>query len=346
MVQNGRMPPAQPLCARERLGIRQDADAGLSILICRPNTRLGNTLLMTPLIEEIETRLPNARVEVLSACPVAHEVFQAFPAVHRVHQLPFRGVRHPLKYVLTLLRAHRTRYDLIIDPSQNSWTARFLTRRLSARVKIGFITARRPRPRGLDVGIPFAGAPRHMGAYPVYLLRRAVFELDADASRADDAKLSIRLTEAERAFGKQQLERLTGGGHPGPVVAVATHATGAKRFPVQWWQDMIRELNARLPAARVIEIRPPGGAASLPELPGYASRRVRQVAAVLEAASCFVCADSGLMHLGAATDTLTVGLFKVTLTELYAPRRGGSCAVTARDDAPDAVAGRIAQLLS
>lgn len=303
-------------------------------------------MLLTPLIEEIEATLPNARVDVLSACPSAHEVFQAFPGVYRVHQLPFRGVRHPLKYLLTLLRAHRTRYDLIIDPSQNSWTARFLTRRLAARVKIGFITARRPRPRGLDVGIAFAGAPRHMGAYPVYLLRRAVLGLDADAARADDAKLSIRLTEAERASGKEQLERLIPGGHPGPVVAVATHATGAKRFPVEWWRLMIEGVKARLPAARIIEIRPPGGTASLAQLPGYASRRVRQVAAVIEAASCFVCADSGLMHLGAATDTLTVGLFKVTLPELYAPRRGKSCAVTARDDAPDEVAGRIAQLLS
>jgi hypothetical protein len=52
------------------------------------------------------------------------------------------------------------------------------------------------------------------------------------------------------------------------------------------------------------------------------------------------------MHLGAATDTLTVGLFKVTQPALYAPRRGKSCAVTAHDDNPDAVSERVAELLS
>ncbi len=36
--------------------------ASATILICRPNTRLGNTLLMTPLLEEIEAALPSARV--------------------------------------------------------------------------------------------------------------------------------------------------------------------------------------------------------------------------------------------------------------------------------------------
>lgn len=344
MVQNGRMSPVEPRTARENSGDPHIADAAPSILICRPNTRLGNTLLMTPLVEEIAAAMPHARVDVLSACPAAREVFQSFPVVNRVYQLPFRGVRHPLKYLLTLLRVRRTRYEVILDPSPNSWTARFLTRWLSGRTKVGF-THRRGN-KGVDIGIPFAGAPRHMGAYPVYLLRRTLLDLDADAARADDAKLSIRLTEAERAFGTEQLKRLIGETCPDPVVAVATHATGAKQFPLAWWRSLIQDLRARLPSARIIEIRPPGGTASLPALPGYASRRVRQVAAVIGAASCFVCADSGLMHLGAATDTLTVGLFKVTLPELYAPRRGKSCAVTARDDAPGAVAAQIIRLLS
>lgn len=339
------MPPAEPLPAPPHTpGVRPAVGAAPSILICRPNTRLGNTVLMTPLVEEIEATLPGARVDILSACPAASEVFQGFASVRRVHQLPFRGVRHPLRYLLTLLRVRRNRYDIILDPSPNSWTARFLTRWLDARTKVGFTQPR--RRQGVDVSIPFEGAPRHMGAYPVYLLRRTLLDLDADSARVDDAKLSIRLSEAERAAGRGALENLLGAGHSGPVIALATHATGAKRFPLEWWRGMIRELLVRLPAARLIEIRPPGGSASLPELPGFASRRIREVAALIEAAGCFVCADSGLMHLGAATDALTVGLFKVTLSELYAPRRGSSCAVTARDEDPGAVAGRIAQLLS
>jgi heptosyltransferase III len=316
--------------------------ADATILICRPNTRLGNTLLMTPLVEEIEATLPSARVEILTACPSAHEVFQQFPSVRRVHQLPFRGFHHPLRHLLTLLRARRVRYDILIDPSPRSWTARFLTRHLAARLKLGF--ARAGEAEGIDVSVPFVGAPVHMGDYPVYLLRRGILGLDDAAARAETPTLSIRLTDAERFAGRQEIGRILAARSPGPVIAVAAHATGAKQFSVDWWRRMIASVQAQLPAAQVIEIRPPNGAAALAELPGYSSRRVRHVAAVLEAADCFVCADSGLMHLGAATDATTVGLFKVTEPRLYAPRRGASCALTASDAAPERVAGRVAQL--
>jgi ADP-heptose:LPS heptosyltransferase len=317
--------------------------AGATILVCRPNTRLGNTLLMTPLLEEIEATLPSARVEILTACPAAHEVFQEFPSVTRVHQLPFRGFHHPLRHLLTLLSARRVRYDILIDPSPRSWTARFLTRHLSGRLKLGF--SRAGRAEGVDVSVPFAGAPVHMGDYPVYLLRRGIFGLDDAAARAQTPKLSIRLTAAECLAGRQEIERILGAGGSGPVVAVAAHATGAKQFSVDWWRRMIASLQARCPAARVIEIRPPNGVAALPELPAYYSRRIRQVAAVVAGAAGFVCADSGLMHLGAATDATTVGLFKVTDPRLYAPRRGASCAVTASDGAPAPVAETVARLL-
>lgn len=343
LVQNFRMLPAENLSAAGAADSSLCQEAGATILICRPNTRLGNTLLMTPLLEEIEARLPDARVEILTACPAAHEVFREFPCVKRVHQLPFRGVRHPLRHLATLLRVRRVRYDVLLDPCPRSWTSGFLTRRLAARIKVGFASAR--KRQGMDVSVPFRGAPPHMGAYPVYLLRRGLLKLTEDASMVEIPALSIRLTEAERRAGLEELQRLTTAGQ-GPVVAIAAHATGAKRFGVEWWRRMIRSLHERMPAAQLVEIRPPSGVAALPELPAYFSRRVRHVAAVLEAADCFVCADSGLMHLGAATDTTTVGLFKVTEPRLYAPRRGASCAVTASDSAPELVAEQVAHLLT
>ncbi len=319
--------------------------ARATVLICRPNTRLGNTLLMTPLLEEIEATLPEARVEILTACPAAPEVFREFPSVQRVHPLPFRGVRHPLRHLLTLLRARRVRYDILIDPCPRSWTSRFLTRHLlAARLKLGFASGH--KSAGVDVSVPFEDAPAHMGDYPVYLLRRGLLGRDEEAARAASPALSIRLTETERAAGKEELRRVLGAGGAGPVVAIAAHATGAKRFAVDWWRGMIASLHARIPAARVIEIRPPNGVAALPELPAYYSRRVRQVAAFVAAADCFVCADSGLMHLSAATDATTVGLFKVTEPRLYVPRRGASCALTASDGAPELVAERVAEILT
>jgi ADP-heptose:LPS heptosyltransferase len=337
------LPAELPSAPASAAGSPAQRYAGATILICRPNTRLGNTLLMTPLVEEIEATLPSARVEILTACPSAHEVFREFPSVTRVHQLPFRGFHHPLRHLLTLARVRRRRYDIVIDPSPRSWTARFLTRHMAAQLKLGF--SRAGKADGVDVGVPFTGAPVHMGDYPVYLLRRGIFGLDDVAARAESPTLNIRLTDAERLAGREEITRALGAVGSGPVVAVAAHATGAKQFSIDWWRRMIASLQAAGPRARVIEIRPPNGAAALPELPAYYSRRIRRVAAVLEAADCFVCADSGLMHLGAATDATTVGLFKVTDPRLYVPRRGASCALTASDGAPELVARRVGQLI-
>ncbi len=341
------MLPAELLSATaSAAGSPASSRADATILICRPNTRLGNTLLMTPLLEEIEARLPSARVEILTACPAAHEVFREFPSVRRVHQLPFRGVRHPVRHLLTLLRVRRIRYDILLDPCPRSWTARFLTRHLAAGLKLGFSSSQ--KGSGVDISVPFDGAPPHMGDYPVYLVRRGLFGLDEAAAGMPAPKLDIRLTAAERLAGSEDIKRALGAaaGSSGPVVAVAAHATGAKRFAIDWWRRMIASLQELVPAARVLEIRPPNGMAALPELPAYYSRRVRQVAAAVAAADCFVCADSGLMHLSAATDATTVGLFKVTEPRLYVPRRGASCALTASDAAPAQVAERVAQLLA
>ncbi|HEY1891181.1 MAG TPA: glycosyltransferase family 9 protein [Steroidobacteraceae bacterium] len=338
------LPAELPSAPASAAGSPAQRYAGATILICRPNTRLGNTLLMTPLVEEIEATLPSARVEILTACPSAQEVFREFPSVRRVHQMPFRGVRHPLRLLLTLLGVRRAHYDILIDPCPRSWTARFLTRHLPAHLKLGFAIA--GEADGIDISVPFAGAPPHMGDYPVYLLRRGLLGFDEEAARAPAPKLGIRLTEAERVAGRNELARVLGEGGSGPVVAVAAHATGAKQFDTGWWRRMIASFHPLAPSARVIEIRPPNGVAALPELPAYYSRHVRQVAAVLEAADAFVCADSGLMHLGAATDATTVGLFKVTEPRLYVPRRAASCAITASDQAPELVAEQVAQRLT
>ncbi len=314
--------------------------APAQILICRPNVRLGNTVLMTPLVAEIAARFPAAQVDVLTACNDAAAIFAGFPAVRRVLQFPRHGAGQPHRWLAVLLAAARTRYDLIIDPCPQSWTSRFLTRLLRGRVKIGFSTSY--KQRGTDIGIPLEQAPPHMGAWPVHLLR-AAFGLSS-GPQAAVPPLAVRLAPAEQAAGRHALEQLLKDTGTGPVVAIAADATGAKRLPPRWWRALFPQLRARVPTVRLLEIRPPSGVATFPELPGFASPRVREVAALIEATACFVCADSGLMHLGAATRTPTVGLFKVTDPRTYGPYGGLSTAVQVSED-PGDVAARVADIL-
>ncbi len=309
-----------------------------SILICRPNTRLGNTLLLTPLVQEIEQQLPGVSVEVLTAYPEAADVFREFPCVRRVHRLPLRGVRHPLAHVLTLLRARAQRYDLVLDPDPRSWSSRFAARLMRGAVKAGFSSTH--KPSGAHVSVPIAPAPPHMARFPVYLLRRAVLGQSAEQALGPTPPLDIRLTGEERAEGVRVLRDLVGDERP--VIALAAAATGAKRFAPQWWSALIPALREQARDCALIEIRPPSGQASFAQLPGFSSPRIRRVAAVIAACELFACADSGLMHLGAASGGATLGLFKVTDPQVYAPYGGRSGALRAQDDAPAQTAREIA----
>src|SRR5712671_3999162 len=55
------------------------------VLVCRPNGRLGNTLLLTPLLQELERVFPGAEIDIVSACPAAAEIFCEYPSVRTIH---------------------------------------------------------------------------------------------------------------------------------------------------------------------------------------------------------------------------------------------------------------------
>ena len=60
------------------------------ILIIRPNHRLGNNILMTPLLVELERMFPQARVDVLTGGGASHAVYQGYSRLGNFHALPAR----------------------------------------------------------------------------------------------------------------------------------------------------------------------------------------------------------------------------------------------------------------
>ena len=78
-------------------------DAGVfRILLCRASHSLGNTLLMTPLLREIEATWPGAEIDIVTRSQVADEVFGGYASVRHIVRLPRHGVRHPLQLLRDL----------------------------------------------------------------------------------------------------------------------------------------------------------------------------------------------------------------------------------------------------
>ncbi|WP_297518647.1 hypothetical protein [Flavobacterium sp.] len=58
------------------------------ILIIRPNHRLGNTLLITPIVAEKQQLFPTATVDLFVKGGIATEVFREYKQVDRILALP------------------------------------------------------------------------------------------------------------------------------------------------------------------------------------------------------------------------------------------------------------------
>lgn len=310
-------------------------EAGIRrVLVCRPNHRLGNLLLVTPLLRELQQILPAAKVDIVLAGDAGAGLFRTFRNVGCIHALSRRMVRHPLQTLRIAAQIRRARYDLVIDPCEGSQSSRWLTAIAHAKHVIDV-------PSG-DAPMHADSVPRHMAQSPVYLLRRALATPDADYPTLD-----IQLSPAEQQRGQQILRVLTSAGTSLPrVIGIFADATGAKCYPETWWVRCIEALRAHVPGVRIIEIAPPDGRSRLSSrVPNFFSPDIREVAAVISQMSCFISADCGVMHLACASGIPTLGLFSVTDIAKYTPYGHGSCAIDTRGKSPEDVAQLMARKL-
>lgn len=322
------------------------------IAVVRPNHRLGNTLLLTPLLQELGAHFPSAQIEVITASGDAAAVFERYPKITNL-QFPVRSYEHPLQVLALLGRLRRRRYDLAIDPMPRQRAGRFLLGWLRARDRLGYRWGVAWRDRALTHAADASGAPRHFAHLPLYLLRTAYLPrigVPSDPS-APMAPLDLRLTPAERAAGADRLAAaLRAAGvsqEPAPQsIALFAHATGQKGWSIEWWLQLIKVLRIKVPGARLIEIVPADRQPRLASVtPGLYTPQLRLLGATLAASSLLVIPDGGVLHLAEAGAARVLALFKTTDPSQYGPTRPGSEALWAPELSAEAVAASICALL-
>ncbi len=327
----------------------EHAQAVRSVVVLRPNYRLGNTLLLMPLVRELETRFPQARITLVSGFGGAASLFRGYERVSAQHCFYPKQLRQTLRTLWTL---RRQSFDLAIDPIIRSRTARALARYVRAREVVGYRWGSPRHDRVLThVGDPGI-TPEHFSQWPVWLLRSAYFGLSADEALAErPVPMDLRLTAEERQHGQRRLASAlaASGAHISadargrPAVALFANATGEKLYPVEWWRQLLACFRGS--NVQFVEIIPADGRPRLPEIPGLHTPDLRVLGATLAASSLLVIADSGVMHLAEAAGAPILGLFRTTPPGKYASLRVGSEALWGRDLVPEAAAARMRQLL-
>lgn len=330
--------PAGALCPPARLPA---ADIH-RILVCRSVRTLGDSLTLTPLLEELELRFPGAEIDLLSRCPVAGQIYGGRFAVGRVMQVPTHAAGHLLRTTRTLADMRRQHYDLVIDPDPQSQSGRLLAMLARARWSLGF--AGHHKSGALTHVVDASGSPRHKARAPVYLLRHA---LGMTSGEDVYPRMTLRLDEAELRRGREVLTRLLGkDGSVKPCIGVFANATGGKRFQRDWWDRFLPGVEEGAPDCAFIEVLPASGASLLGSRhPCFYSSDVRKMAAVMAQLTLFVGTDSGVMHLASAAGAPTVGLFCVTDPDEWGPYGEHDRALVASGDDPERAAAQTLAVL-
>ncbi|WP_241489642.1 glycosyltransferase family 9 protein [Lacinutrix algicola] len=282
------------------------------VLICRPNQRLGNMLLITPLIQELVATFPGCKIDLIVKGGVAKPVFQEYENVNNIIILPRKPFKELFKYLRIFFSVKLKKYDLVICGDKGSSSARILTYLSNAKYKVYGMLENEINEVKADY--------YHMAKNNVYHLRNYLQQTGHATITDPIAKLDLKLTESELVNGKTILDNSVIDSSK-KTILIFTFATGNKCYSKAWWSTFYTALKTKFGETyNILEVLPAENVSQIDFKAGsFYSKDIREIAAVIANAELFVGGDGGIMHLAAATKATTVGLFSVTPTHKYRP---------------------------
>jgi len=291
------------------------------VLISRPNHRLGNLLLITPLIQEVERCFPEARIDLFVKGGLSSVIFRNYSSIDRIIPLPRKPFSDLAGYLKAWMRLQKRSYDLVINVDMNSSSGRLSTQFARGKHKLfGEV---------LDEASWKKEDREHFGKRSVCALRSHSMP-GQQSPVADFPFMDLKLSPQELMQGNRLLKEMGFDGER--TISLFTYATGAKCYSESWWEAFYERLQAELPEYRFVEVLPVENISRLSfRLPTFYSRDVREIGSFIAATALYIGADSGITHLASATGTACISLFSVTSELKYGPYHPNSRALHTRD---------------
>jgi heptosyltransferase III len=296
-----------------------------TILICRINGRIGNTLFLTPLIRYLHQLLPHAAIDLALAYPAAAELLRGVPGVRRVIVFPHREPLRIGRYLAALRSLRACRYDLAIDPTEFSTSGRMMLALTRSRYRLGFASRAQWAP--LTHAVPLPRQAMHQAVRPLYL-PHLIFGAPLEPQQV---RLWLPLPASELAQGRQLIQQAIAPKPlqtPSNVFGFFAHAANLKLIGRPWWLTFWEAFLALEPQAIPLEFLP--SAAQPPTIERAAAVHVpstRGLTAAIAATRVFISTDTGPMHLASTTAVPTVGLFMASDPGLYGPLKPDDVAI-------------------
>ncbi len=295
----------------------KSAESISRILIVRPNSRLGNQLMLTPLLQRIENTYPGCKVDLFVRGNLAPILFQNYPNIDRFIKLPSKPFKQLGKYLMTWLHLQKHQYGLVFNVDASSSSGRLCTKWVRGKVKF-FGSPELVSTSNADVV--------HMAKTPVYNFDWLIEQMNislVEKHLAPDS-LCLRLTDEELAKGKSLLKSIVK--NDKPTIMFYTYATGNKCLSQEWWQDFYGELQKKYGEAyNLLEVLPKENVSQINFIGlNYYSMDLREMGAVINQSSAFITGDCGVMHLASSVGVPTIALFSRDNIPIYEPYNRGS----------------------
>lgn len=321
----------KPLLPNQELHVKQ-------VLISRPNHRLGNLLLITPLIQEVEYHFPEAKIDLLVQGGVAPTIFEGYSSIDRIIQLPKKPFNNLGSYLKKAFSLRKKRYDFAINAVEGSSSGKIYTLLSSAKYKVF---------DGINnIQNSTQNEELHIAKYQVYSLRKYLSSLGLPVTKKVIPTLNLKLGASEIEKGKQLLDTLVT--NDKKVLCIYTFATGNKCYSKEWWQPfyerLLKEFNQNF---TILEVLPIENVSQIDfKAPTYYSKSIREMAAVLANTEIYIGADCGIMHLASAAQIPAVGLFSRPNTLTYEPYGNKSVGINTNIKSIDNYVLEIKKILS
>ena len=288
------------------------------ILISRPNHRLGNLLLITPLVQDVTTSFPDCKIDLFVKGGLAPIIFQNYDNIKNIIELPKKPFKDLIAYFKIWVKIKSEKYDIVINVDKNSSSGRLSAQFANAKYKFFG-----EEDQALRIKYPDYD---HIAKFPVYEFRSFLNKLGLPEKNEPIPPLDIKLTAAELEKGKTIVNALMP--NDKETICIFTFATADKCYSTTWWEEFYMSLKLEFSNYNILEILPVENVSQINfKATSFYSKDVREIAAVVANTKLFIGADSGIMHLASAGLTPTIGLFSRPNIDIYKPYHNNSIAI-------------------
>lgn len=286
-----------------------------NILIIRPNYRIGNLLFLTPLINELNKQIPDAKIDIIVGMKLAGKILEPLPNVDKVIDIPRKLLLHPLEMFHYIRQTRQTTYDLALNMSGGSTSSQIVSLLVKSRYKASFYS---DKMWGNFTHTQVRGNKhyKHMGLESMEFLR--FFDLPFPVAQPT---LDIKLTHEELQEGENDLQKIleeNGIADNKKIITIFRNARFDKKIADAWWSEWIDEILKLDENIVFIDILSP----DIPEklnnkVLAYGNKDLRILGAFFKHCDLYVSADTGPMHLAVAAQAKVLAFFNKTNMEVY-----------------------------